>query len=73
MDYTGYGVFDDENGKGIYRQLTVDECEELCYGCPLLKDCYDFAVANGEEYGVWGGVNFNVNADELFDIEEEIN
>ena len=26
--------------------LTPDESELLCYGCPLLKACYDFALAN---------------------------
>lgn len=72
-DYNGYGAFEDEDGRAIYRQLTVDECEELCYGCPLIKECYEFAVANEEQHGIWGGVNFGVNEDDLFNIEEEIN
>lgn len=71
VDYDGYG-FEDEDGKGYYRPLTVDECEELCYGCPLIKLCYDFAVANDEKHGVWGGVNFAENSDDLFDMEENI-
>jgi hypothetical protein len=32
--------------------------EELCHGCPLLKQCYEFAVASNQEYGIWGGINF---------------
>lgn len=46
--------------------LTEDQAEEICYGCPLLKQCYDFAVANGEQHGVWGGINFSIAPDELF-------
>jgi hypothetical protein len=46
--------------------LTEDECEEICHGCPLLKQCYDFAVANGEQNGVWGGVSFSIKPEELF-------
>ena len=46
--------------------LTDDECEQLCYGCPLIKACYDFAVTNGELYGVWGGINMGAREDELF-------
>ena len=46
--------------------LTEDESEEICHGCPLLKQCYDFAVANGEQHGIWGGINFSISRDELF-------
>ena len=64
QDYDGYGFEDEENG-GKGRNLTEDECEQLCTDCPLLKLCYDFAVANYEQFGIWGGINFtkekNVN------------
>lgn len=46
--------------------LTEDECEMICHGCPLLKQCYDFAIANDEKHGVWGGINFSIGSDELF-------
>ena len=46
--------------------LSLEDCEQLCHGCPLLKACYDFAIANDEKYGVWGGVNFSIDPDELF-------
>lgn len=70
-DYDGRG-FDVEGAGKTHRPLTVDECEELCYGCPLLKLCYDFAVANDEKHGIWGGVNFGEDYDDLFSYEEEI-
>lgn len=67
MDYDGYG-FENEEGHGDFKALTIDECESLCHGCPLLKLCYDFAVKNEEPSGIWGGVNFAEfeNEDKLF-------
>lgn len=67
MDYDGRG-FEDEDGHGNLAYLTEDQAEELCADCPLLKQCYDFAVANEETHGVWGGINFGAasNEDKLF-------
>lgn len=57
------------------EDLTEDECEELCHGCPLLKLCYDYAVADEVVAGVWGGVDFLPKDDTLFELgdEEEYN
>ena len=30
----------------------------VCAKCPVKKECYDYAIKNNEEYGVWGGVDF---------------
>jgi hypothetical protein len=46
--------------------LTDDEAEQLCYGCPLIKLCYEFAIANKEEYGVWGGINMSRKENHLW-------
>jgi hypothetical protein len=67
MDYDGKG-FEDEDGKGIIAPLTDDQAEGLCHGCPLLKLCYDFAVANEEEYGIWGGIIFDKKVDGQLDM-----
>ena len=40
------------------EDVSEDFAEELCSGCPLLKKCYDFAVASEQEWGIWGGINF---------------
>lgn len=40
------------------QNVSEDQAENLCAGCPLLKQCYDFAVASKQEWGVWGGINF---------------
>lgn len=29
----------------------------LCLSCPVRRDCLNWALGNGERYGVWGGVS----------------
>jgi hypothetical protein len=65
MDYDGYG-FETEEGHGVIRKITEDEAEMLCADCPLLKQCYDFAVANKEQEGIWGGIDFGADDSTLF-------
>lgn len=38
--------------KAIREALTI--CEE----CSVRKECLEFAEKHGEEWGVWGGINF---------------
>ena len=66
-DYDGKG-FEDDQGRAIVAPLTDEQAEAACYGCPLLKLCFDFAVANDEAYGIWGGINFDKNNAEQLDI-----
>jgi len=49
--------------------LEDNEAEELCHKCPLIQACYQFAVANDEQWGVWGGINFTsaTYIEELFE------
>ena len=30
--------------------------KEVCATCPALRHCRDYALRNGEIYGVWGGL-----------------
>jgi WhiB family redox-sensing transcriptional regulator len=32
------------------------EAQAICATCPVTAECLDFAVKNGEEDGVWGGL-----------------
>jgi hypothetical protein len=68
-DYDSLG-FEDEEGRALYKAITVDQAELLCHGCPLLKQCYDFAVANDEQYGIWGGIDFSHDQNDLFPEED---
>lgn len=27
----------------------------VCYSCPVRVECLDYAIANGEHHGIWGG------------------
>jgi hypothetical protein len=44
-----------------------DEAEAMCHGCPLLKSCYDFAVAQEVNAGIWGGIHFDEDEGLLFE------
>lgn len=30
--------------------------KEICKSCPVLESCREFALQEGEHYGVWGGL-----------------
>lgn len=32
---------------------------KICHTCPVELDCLRYAVANGEKYGIWGGMTEN--------------
>jgi WhiB family redox-sensing transcriptional regulator len=29
--------------------------KKVCAGCPVRSDCLDYALANRERHGIWGG------------------
>lgn len=37
---------------------TPEACKamELCLNCPLYNQCHDYALRQGVEFGIWGGV-----------------
>lgn len=49
---------DEYSGEGTIS-IDSDAAEQMCYGCPLIKACYDYAVADDITWGIWGGVNFS--------------
>lgn len=42
----------------------------MCHGCPLLKRCYDYAVADDVNAGIWGGIHFDERKIALFEEED---
>ena len=33
------------------------EAKEVCRGCVVREDCLEFAIANSEKFGIWGGMS----------------
>ena len=38
------------------RGASTREAKEVCRGCVVREDCLEFALANGEKFGIWGGM-----------------
>jgi hypothetical protein len=34
----------------------MDNAVAVCFTCPVVMECQQYALANNEEYGVWGGM-----------------
>ena len=56
------------------EHIKPQRAKALCSGCPLIKECGDFADASRQDYGIWGGVNYTKkrykNGDKWFEVEE---
>lgn len=37
--------------------LDVAGCKSICKHCPVIGLCLDYAIANDERFGVWGGLD----------------
>ena len=37
------------------RGASTREAKEVCRGCIVKDDCLEFALQNGEKFGIWGG------------------
>lgn len=33
----------------------------MCKGCVVREDCLEFALQNGEKFGIWGGLSESLN------------
>ncbi len=39
------------------RGASTREAKEVCKGCVVRPDCLEFALENGEKFGIWGGMS----------------
>ena len=39
------------------RGASTREAKEVCRGCVAREDCLEFALDNGEKFGIWGGMS----------------
>lgn len=49
---------DDPSPDDWYSTLEheVVRAKQVCWGCPALVRCLDYAMNNDERFGVWGGL-----------------
>ncbi|MFE7324115.1 WhiB family transcriptional regulator [Streptomyces sp. NPDC057565] len=36
--------------------VQTEEAKEVCRGCPVREQCLEWAMENGQDSGVWGGL-----------------
>jgi WhiB family redox-sensing transcriptional regulator len=39
------------------RGSSTREAKEVCRGCVVRVECLEFAIANSEKFGIWGGMS----------------
>ncbi len=39
------------------RGASTREAKEVCRGCEVQVDCLEYALQNGEKFGIWGGMS----------------
>ena len=39
------------------RGASTREAKEVCRGCVVRGDCLEYALDNGEKFGIWGGMS----------------
>jgi WhiB family redox-sensing transcriptional regulator len=39
------------------RGASTREAKDVCRGCVVRIDCLEYALANGEKFGIWGGMS----------------
>lgn len=39
------------------RGASTKEAKSVCKGCVVREDCLEYALANGEKFGIWGGLS----------------
>lgn len=39
------------------RGVSTSEAKNVCAGCEVSNECLEFAVQNGEKFGIWGGLS----------------
>ena len=48
--------FPEEVYDSIKKRLMIENAKGLCAVCPIREQCLEFALANNEAYGIWGGL-----------------
>jgi WhiB family transcriptional regulator, redox-sensing transcriptional regulator len=38
------------------RRAVTRLAKAICLQCPIVEQCFEYAINNGERHGIWGGV-----------------
>src|SRR5439155_16769605 len=64
LDFEGRSWQDEANCLGVdpdlffpERGASTREAKEVCRGCVVRTECLEYALANGEKFGIWGGMS----------------
>ena len=44
------------DGDTVSMRLQVKAAKAICRGCPVSATCLSWALASGQEFGIWGGL-----------------
>lgn len=39
------------------RGSAADTAKTVCFACDVRRECLDYALANDEQFGIWGGMS----------------
>lgn len=39
------------------RGASTRDAKEVCMGCVVREECLEYALNNGEKFGIWGGMS----------------
>ena len=39
------------------RGASTRKAKAICHACDVKKECLDYAIVNGEKFGIWGGMS----------------
>ncbi len=48
--------FHPEGERGSARRSRDSAAKQVCFGCPVIRQCREHALSVREPYGVWGGL-----------------
>lgn len=51
--------FTNSRTRGQSSTRQIEAAQRICFQCPVINECAQYADANEETWGVWGGTNYD--------------
>jgi WhiB family transcriptional regulator, redox-sensing transcriptional regulator len=57
LEWLDWGMCAQTDPEAYYPEKSASPraAQRVCAGCPVTSECLEWALANGERFGVWGG------------------